>query len=351
LTLSFSASAQARLFGTVVDVIDGRTVVLETNAGKTTVQLQFIDVPEPEQTLHKTVQDHLRQLVAGRSAEFQAITLTPGKFSGRLSIDDTDVSVQMLRDGAAWLVPYQRSGQSKAEYDAYQAVEALAKTEKLGIWSIAGLKPAWELRAEKQEQRQQLVAQRARLDITSEFQTINRPGRKANIDGFSGLDKEAWLDVFAGAGTEASGIKTYRDPNGRFSTIFTSVAFVNLSSGSFKQRLECRGIYVDYVQVDGNHGNMYLMGFQAMSDDLNFSRRASRLTITTDRSSVSMPVLKGYRANGSIGVQEIMYYRVTAATLRNIGAAQNVQLRIDKLSAPMDKNLQGLIAQLVSATQ
>jgi len=351
LTLSFSASAQARLFGTVVDVIDGRTVVLETDAGKTTVQLQFIDVPEPEQALHKTVRDHLKQLLLGKAVEFKALSLTPGKFGGQLTVAGVDISAQMLRDGAAWLVPYHQTGQSKADYDVYQQFEAAAKLEHLGVWSIAGLKPAWELRAEKLAQRRELPMQRARLDITSEFQTIERPGRMRANGANWGSDKEAWLDVFAGTGKESPGLNTYSDPNGRFSTIYTSVAFVNLTSGSFKQRLECRAIYVDYLQVDGNHGQMYLIGFQAMSDDNNFSKRLSRLTITTDRTSVSMPLSKGFRANGSVGVQEIMYYRVTAATLRNIGSALNVQLRIDKLSAPVDKNLQGLVAQLVTATQ
>jgi hypothetical protein len=40
-----SASAQSGVTGTVSSVLDGRTLVLETNGGRMTAQLQYVEVP------------------------------------------------------------------------------------------------------------------------------------------------------------------------------------------------------------------------------------------------------------------------------------------------------------------
>src|SRR5206468_4111215 len=145
------------------------------------------------------------------------------------------------------------SGQSPNEFAVYQESERLAKADRLGVWSIPDLKPAWVVRAEKEEKlRREQVAKQALLatrGAVSQFQTISRPGWTS--DKVGALDKDAWLDVFAGVGKESPGLKTYSDPKGRFSAVYTSVAFVNFASGVINQRLECRVLYVDYTLVNG----------------------------------------------------------------------------------------------------
>jgi micrococcal nuclease len=148
LIFSVSASAQRKFSGTVVDVVDGKTVVLEMQAGsRITVELQYIEVPEPEQQLHQTVKEHLRQMVYGKHVEFLPRGIAENKTVGQISIGGVDVSQQMLRDGAAWHISPEKTGQDETQRELYQTNEALAKAEKRGVWSIENLQPAWEFRA------------------------------------------------------------------------------------------------------------------------------------------------------------------------------------------------------------
>lgn len=148
LMFAASGSAQLTMHGEVVDVIDGKTVLVAIPGARVKVELQYIDVPEPGQHLYDTVKQHLRQLVVGKSVEYRPKTLLRDRAIGRLMIKNIDISQQMLRDGAAWHKPIDSSGQEKAEYDIYAATEAAAKQEKVGVW-VPGLRQAWERRAEK----------------------------------------------------------------------------------------------------------------------------------------------------------------------------------------------------------
>ena len=349
-----SAAAQILYAGKVVDVVDGKTVVLEIPSGKMRVVLQYIDVPESEQPLHQTVVDHLSSLTRDQQAEFRLVGIATSEVSGQLLVNGVDISAQMLRDGAAWLLPFAKSGQSQQEYDTYKSIEDKARSEKLGVWSVPNLTPAWQVRAEREEKLRQELASRpqplAKLDIVSEFQTIYRPGNAASNRDLGNIDRNAWLDVFAGTGRESPGVHSHTDPQGRFTALYTSAAFINLAAGSIKQRLECRAFYIDYLLVNGTHRAVYVVGFRTLSDDYNFSRHASGLTLTADGHSISIPLLRGLRARGSIGAIEIMLYLTSGATLKKIASAQNVQVRINNLSGPMDKDLQSLIGQLAAGT-
>ena len=145
-----STSAQMTISGEIIDVIDGKTVLVAIPSGKVKVVLQYIDVPETGQQMSDTVREHLRQLAVGKSVKYRPKTLLRDRAIGQLKIKELDISQQMLRDGAAWHVPFQGSGQEIAEHAAYALTEAAAKNEKLGVWSIPGLKPAWEFRADRE---------------------------------------------------------------------------------------------------------------------------------------------------------------------------------------------------------
>jgi endonuclease YncB( thermonuclease family) len=148
LTAAASVSAQLTIPGEVLDVVDGKTVLVAIPGGQVKVELQYIDVPEQGQQLSETVTAHLRSLVMGKSVQYRPISLLRDRAIGRLTIRDVDISQQMLRDGAAWHKP-DHSGQGKAEYDVYASTEAVAKKENIGVWSIPALKPSWERLAEK----------------------------------------------------------------------------------------------------------------------------------------------------------------------------------------------------------
>jgi endonuclease YncB( thermonuclease family) len=177
--LAGSAFCQQTLKGKVVDVIDGKTVVIEISTGKLIGVLEYLEIPEPEQPLNRAVREHLKELVLGKNVDFLAMGISPGKTFGQLFLNGVDVGQQLVRDGAAWHIPSQRSGQGTDEGDQYEKMQALAKTEKRGIWLINGMKPAWEFRAEKAEnERRAEEAKWQRTSITNR----NDNGRAAAPD-------------------------------------------------------------------------------------------------------------------------------------------------------------------------
>jgi endonuclease YncB( thermonuclease family) len=148
-SMTLGVTAQYRTGGDVVDVIDGKTVVLSVPTGLVTVELQYIDVPEVGQSMHDAMTQHVRTLLVGKAVELHTRGMSQGKISGKLVLNGIDVSQQLLRNGAAWHLAMDRSGQNKAEFAAYAESETLARLEKRGVWSVAGLEPAWQFREKK----------------------------------------------------------------------------------------------------------------------------------------------------------------------------------------------------------
>jgi len=145
-TLAFVSSADAqRIFtGEVVDIVDGRTVVLSMSTGKINAELQFIDVPGEGQVMSNVVRDHLRSLVMGKTVEYRPRNILRDRTIGKMTLNNVDLSQQMLRDGAAWHMPVRLSGQDEADFQVYSSTEAVAKNEKRGVWAVPDLRPSWE---------------------------------------------------------------------------------------------------------------------------------------------------------------------------------------------------------------
>jgi endonuclease YncB( thermonuclease family) len=311
-----AASAQASLAGKVVEVVDGRTLIVETGAGMITAQLQYIETPEPEQPMRREVTAHLSKLAVGRDVEFKPLRIFSGKTIGKMSVDGIDLSLQMLRDGAAWHEPLTISGQAATDASAYDETQQLAKTEKRGVWSVTGLKAPWQVRAEKDQQLRQIETARRITHPTlvgvSEYQSdIRNPGaRRAGTIGISSrAEMNTWVSVFANAKKESYGLQTYSDPQQRFSAIYTSAILIDFASGVGKERLECRPMVISVKLYNGAHQNVFLIGFGAISEDYRFSKARSRLTALLDGKVLSLGAPRGWRGKGSIGAQEIMFYR------------------------------------------
>jgi endonuclease YncB( thermonuclease family) len=147
--------SQLKFGGRVIDVIDGKTVVIEMESGRLTAVLQYIETPEPEQPLFQTVKDHLGRLVLGQFVDFQPKGVLPTKTLGTMYLKGLDIAQQMVRDGAAWHIPAEKSGQSPQDGELYRSNELQAKNERRGVWSIQNLKPAWEFREAKNENEKQ----------------------------------------------------------------------------------------------------------------------------------------------------------------------------------------------------
>ncbi len=145
----------------LLTVLDGRTLVVESSSNvKITLQLQYIEVPEPGQLLEQTVKDHLRKLTYGKTVNFSANRFYNSRTVGQVFLGDIDLSRQMLRDGGAWYALPDKDSHDALTRDLYLETENQASAEKRGIWGVTGLIPSWQYRAEK------VTTEKARDDET-----------------------------------------------------------------------------------------------------------------------------------------------------------------------------------------
>jgi micrococcal nuclease len=352
LTCAAAVHGQVRYVGEVVELIDGKTVVVAIPNGRIKVELQHIDVPEPGQPLHQTVKEHLQQLVLRKVVDYKPKTMMSNRTIGQISQNGIDISQQMLRDGAAWHIPAEKTGQDANESSVYGEAESQAKAEKLGIWSIAGLKPAWQVRAENEEK--QRLAEAANWQAggskkvgVDAFRTAGRAG--ATTGRSAAADLDAWAEVSAGVGKESVGLQTYNDPQGRFNVVYTSFAFVNLASGGSKQRVECRVGYVYGNLPDGRRQATYMLGFRSISEDFKFSRQKSTLTVTADNQKIALGLANGYKGETTYGVHELFFYRISKSALSKIANAKNVEIKINGMSGTLAPQPRELFKQLLAS--
>jgi endonuclease YncB( thermonuclease family) len=126
--------AQARLSGTVSDVLDGKTFIIETGSAKIKAELQGIEIPKQKAPLYSEVTEHLKKLTIAQVCEFQISRIVGEIAVGNLYVRGINISAQMVRDGAAVINP-----ETPLPDDLYSELERnqqLAKTEKRGIWAI-----------------------------------------------------------------------------------------------------------------------------------------------------------------------------------------------------------------------
>ena len=177
---SASAFAQRTYTGKVSDVLDGKTVVVDTETGRVTVEMQYIEIPDAEHPLYETVRDHLKELVLGKKVMFQLQGFSAVKLAGQLYLGDVDIAQQMLRDGAAWLKPTGLNSQSKDASTVYANNQELAKNEKRGIWANGNAKPQGLIRAEQIEYaalQEQIARENPFGNRDAAYQASSRPSK------------------------------------------------------------------------------------------------------------------------------------------------------------------------------
>lgn len=186
---SISSFAQRFIMGSVTEVIDGKTIVIHATSGNdTTVQLQAIEIPEPEQQLFAAVKEHLQKLLAGKNVKVLFVQMMQNKMIGKVYLDNIDISAQILRDGAAWYNLPESNSHNQADRENYQAMEVAAKSEKRGIWGIENLKPAWEFRAEKERKKIERLAELEQIRQAEIEKAKSQDKKSSKISGLSQFD-------------------------------------------------------------------------------------------------------------------------------------------------------------------
>lgn len=230
-TLVTAASAQRTFPGEVTGVVDGRTVSIKISSGQINVQLQFIEVPDNVPQIRTMVTEHLRDLAVGKMIEYRPRNIMSDRTIGQLWLNGVDLSQQMLRDGAAWHVPLQLSGQERGEFDAYAATESAAKNEKLGIWSAVDLKPTWE----------RVVSIQAKNINAPAGMTESLPARKTEK-----VRSGKWGDVNPKLGNVGAIFNGYNSASGT-GFLSTGISMVNLNNANLDERFQNAKMFADFT--------------------------------------------------------------------------------------------------------
>ena len=92
ILLAVTAYPQRKLGGTVVEIVDGKTAVIETSTGgKLTVILQFIEIPERDQPLYQTIKEHLEKLILDKTVEFLPRRILTSASAGQVLLGGVDI--------------------------------------------------------------------------------------------------------------------------------------------------------------------------------------------------------------------------------------------------------------------
>lgn len=353
LLIAQAAFPQSKFSGRVVDVLDGKTVVVETIGGRMMASLQYIEVPERDQPLYGTVRDHLRKLVFDKVVEFRAQRLSTEVIDGQLVVNGVDVSQQMLRDGAAWHIPLDRTGQNAAEFAVYQDNQARARAEKLGVWSVPGMKPAWEFRAEKEEAlRQKALAERPAPEFVepSPVDRTKTPMRRWKPEEVlkATANYNPWPEIEKGTRDPSSGIAHQYDPQAKVGSLETKGAFLNMSGpAGAQQRVETRSLYI-YFGGENSSVGAYGIGFATSSKDGIF-QKSPGLVIIADGKKINVKAIKLITKKDGGLTHELILYKLDDDVMQEIAYADKLEVQVGGYSSAIDGEARNSMRHLMLA--
>lgn len=142
--LSANATA-ATLFGRVIEVNDGDVITVFNLNRPVRIKLLAVDAPEAGQRFGDVAKKHLSELVYDKSVlvEYRGIA-ADGSLVGRVTLNDADIGLQMIRDGAAWFDASNQDRLSTADREIYQQSEQAARSERRGLWETPNPIAPWE---------------------------------------------------------------------------------------------------------------------------------------------------------------------------------------------------------------
>jgi len=345
-----AAFAQSRIYAKVVEVVDGKTVLIEMpNRSRIVAELQYIEVPEAGQPFNEIAKEHLRVLVLDKIIEFRAQGLVGNKTVGQLFLKGVDISQQMIRDGAAWYAVLEKNRQNQAESDIYQSNEAQAKLEKRGVWSIENLKPSWEVRAEAEEkQRQQEHI--ARENSRKEYEATAAKRRAVAPRGLSNNNLGMWADVEsynAEQSVGVGGLEMKYNAAMKMGHVATTRAIQNLTAKSSNQTIDFRMAYV-YADLPQGRDSIYAVGIFSQAETWKFLKSNS-LTVTADGQKINLGrAFRLYRQTPT-SAQELLLYKISRTQIAKISKAKNLEVNLGVYSGKLSDKLQVMLKNLLGA--
>ncbi len=337
--LTVSMFSQRTFSGRVVDIVDGKTFVVESDSGRLTGTIQYIEVPEPEQPLNRIVRDHLQKLVLGKTIVFLPNGYTPKAAVGKAYLDGIDLGQQLVRDGAAWHLPIDRSGQEPAESQVYDMNQAMAKAEKRGIWSIANLTPAWEFRAQKDRSFEN-------SDVANTPGPIARENKNYN---YAKNDQDMWIDVGGEplAQRNVLGSMYYGyDAEKKIRNISTPSLAQTISNGEKRLEVELRLVYFQGELRAKVPNTAFVLGVLATSKEHNFATE-NTLRFVADGEEIVFENGHRFWREGPASVQELIQYRVNRNALATISKAKTLNIRIGRYQGLVGPEVRDTLQKLI----
>jgi micrococcal nuclease len=139
-----SFSAQADFNARVIKVADGDTVTVLKGKQQVRVRLSSIDAPEKNQPFGTRSQQHLSDLVFGKTVRvIEDGSDRYGRTIGVLRIDGTNVNRRMVSDGMAWAYT------AYLNDDLMPMLELRARFTRSGLWNDAHPVAPWQFRKDQ----------------------------------------------------------------------------------------------------------------------------------------------------------------------------------------------------------
>lgn len=361
IALSQNAFSQSKLSGKVLEVLDGKTAVVQIGmTGKLTVVLQYVEVPEAEQPLNDVVKQHLTNLLLGKNVQVIPRGVIDSKTVAQVFIGGVDVSQQMIRDGAAWFAVPEKTEKSGPEVDVYLSNESQAKTEKRGVWSVEGMKPAWEFRAEKIKREKDQEIARIEAITKKNREKYLKPGEKklppppaffSNFEMWKeGRTSGMWDDVQFYAMDQQyneKGLFSFRNDKTNVAFIMTEYNVLNLRNGKSEPKIDCTAAYATgKSQQSADQLEVFAMLCKSHSDQQRF-KPTSQLTFTTDGKKINYSKVVHIGRQKTNKYEEVIIYALDRNAFTKIAASENVQIKMGDYSGKMPSKFHTMIKDLV----
>lgn len=151
LVFAVHPALAAQLQGRVAGVSDGDTITLLTSEQRQfKIRLSGIDAPEKKQAFGAFAKESLSRQVFGRPVVVEwSKTDRYGRIVGKIEIGGTDVNLEQVREGSAWVYTQYLKELPEADRKRYLEAEQQAKEERRGLWHDRDPEPPWAWRKER----------------------------------------------------------------------------------------------------------------------------------------------------------------------------------------------------------
>lgn len=126
----------------VVGVADGDTITVYDGTKQTKIRLEGIDCPEEGADFSKKAKQFTSDLLFGKEVRVVGKERDRyGRLVARVHVEDTDASLALVEAGLAWHY------KEYSDDPVLAAAELVARSKKVGVWSLPNPVPPWEYRS------------------------------------------------------------------------------------------------------------------------------------------------------------------------------------------------------------